>query len=86
MLTIGLFPGATALVTPSPKNLIKGVNKRALRTPPAIMIELIFGPMMYPTPSNSGEISAEIEPPFSGAPNIFSGVSFQSLKADIRLR
>jgi hypothetical protein len=39
----------------------------------------IRGPMMYPTPSSSGEISAEIEPPFNGAPKIFSGTSFQHL-------
>jgi len=41
------------------------------------------GPMMYPTPSSSGEISAAIEPCLRGAPKTFSGVSFHSLKADI---
>ena len=31
------------------------------------------------------EISAEIDPAFSGAPNTFSGTSFQPLNATIRL-
>ena len=45
------------------------------------MMEPIRGPMMYPTPSSSGEISAEIDPALSGAPKIRSGTSFHNRSA-----
>src|SRR5262249_32777402 len=51
------------------------------RTPPANMIEPILGPMIYPTPSSSGEISAEIDPPLKFPVNIFSGISFHPRRA-----
>ena len=85
MSAIGLPPGGNATLNPSPKNFMSGVRTSALSTPPAIMIEATRGPMIYPTPSNSGEISAEIEPAFSGAPKTFSGVSFHNLSADMRV-
>ena len=65
---ISLVPGGTTVVMPSPKNLMSGIRTRYDSTPPAHMTEAIFGPMIYPTPSNSGEISAETEPALNGAP------------------
>ncbi len=37
---------------------------------------------MYPTPTISGEISHDTDPPLSGAPKTFSGASFQSFSAE----
>ena len=44
-------------------------------------MEPMRGPMMYPTPRSSGEASTATDPPLSGAPKIFSGVSFQRRSA-----
>jgi hypothetical protein len=47
------------------------------------MIEAMRGPMMYPTPSSAGEISAAIDPALKGGPKTLVGTSFQPLNAAI---
>jgi len=44
----------------------------------------ILGPMMYPIPRSSGDISALTLAPLKGAPKTFSGVSFHRRAARLR--
>ena len=43
---IGTVPGASAVVSPDPKNLMAGISTRYASTPPAHIVEAMRGPMM----------------------------------------
>ena len=51
------------VVNPAPKNLTVGTKISAEIIPPPNIYEAMRGPMMYPTPNNSGEISAATRAP-----------------------
>ena len=46
MSAMGFVPGGSTTFRPWPKNVMSGVSTRPLSTPPAIMMELMRGPMM----------------------------------------
>ena len=57
--------GASGRSRFSPKKTIAGTSTRYASTPPPTMMPAIRGPMMYPTPSSCGVISAARMPPLS---------------------
>src|SRR4051812_35872858 len=75
MLRMSEVPGARGEGRPDPKNLMAEISTRYARTPPPHITDAMRGPMMYPTPSSSGEISADMAPAANGAPNTRSGTS-----------